>query len=100
MRSLLIDQHLIAQLADLSRLAFSAEEKKQIEEDLKRIIEFINKLNELETMSVPPLIYLNEEESSLREDEVNYHVTKEEALKNAPQKDSDYFKVPKVLQKN
>ena len=57
----------------------------------------IDKLNELDTDKVEPLIYMSDERSVLREDEVRQTLTQKEALQNAPKKDSDYFKVPKVI---
>jgi aspartyl-tRNA(Asn)/glutamyl-tRNA(Gln) amidotransferase subunit C len=54
-------------------------------------------LNELDTEGVEPLIYLSEEFNVMRKDEARKTITQEQALKNAPKRDSDYFKVPKVL---
>ena len=68
-------------------------------EDLEKIISFVDKLSEIDTEGVEPLIYLNDEVNVLREDKVANEVSQESALKNAPQKDSDYFKVPTVLKK-
>ena len=57
----------------------------------------MEKLNELNTDGIEPLIYINEEVNIFRVDEINYPVTKEDALKNAPLKDADYIKVPKFV---
>ena len=67
--------------------------------DLEKIIGFVDKLSEIDTEGVDPLIYLSEEVNVLREDEVKAVISQVEALKNAPEKDSDYFKVPTVLKK-
>ena len=67
--------------------------------DLEKIIGFIDKLSEINTDGIEPLIYLNDEVNVLREDEIKAVVSQVEALKNAPDKDSDYFKVPTVLKK-
>ena len=56
-------------------------------------------INEVNTDGVEPLIHMNNEINVLREDIVKETITQEQALKNAPQKDSDYFKIPKVLNK-
>ena len=53
----------------------------------------------MNTENVEPLVYITEETNVLRDDSIGEHVEKKEALKNAPEKDSDYFKVPKVLKK-
>lgn len=94
-----IDQTLIDKLARLSQLEFNSDTKAKMEEDLNKISAFVDKLNEVDTENIDPLIYLNEETNKLREDEIGKHSPKKEALKNAPTKDSDYFKVPTVLKK-
>tara|TARA_Y100001933_G_C18918641_1_gene530019 strand:- start:504 stop:800 length:297 start_codon:yes stop_codon:yes gene_type:complete len=95
-----IDQTLIEKLAKLSQLDFSQEAKNKMEQDLNKILAFVDELNTLNTDDIEPLVYINEEINKLREDKIGEHLTKEKALKNAPDKDSDYFKVPTVLKKN
>lgn len=92
-----IDDRTIDHIAKLSRLKFSNSEKADIKGDLERILDLVNKLNEVDTKGVEPLIHMTEAVNVLREDVVKTTITKEEALRNAPQKDSDYFKVPKVI---
>jgi aspartyl-tRNA(Asn)/glutamyl-tRNA(Gln) amidotransferase subunit C len=87
----------VERLAELSKLEFNDVEKTELVNDLNRIIGFIEKLNELDTDGVEPLIYLSEEKNVLRPDEVQQEISHEEILQNAPKKDSDYFRVPKVL---
>jgi aspartyl-tRNA(Asn)/glutamyl-tRNA(Gln) amidotransferase subunit C len=94
-----INDQLIDKLSDLSRLKFEGEDKSAIKTDLKKMIDFIEKLNQLDTTDVQPLIYMTDEPLILRKDVVGPELTQEEALLNAPSKDSDYFKVPKVLDK-
>tara|TARA_B100000886_G_scaffold322076_1_gene264787 strand:- start:938 stop:1228 length:291 start_codon:yes stop_codon:yes gene_type:complete len=94
-----IDQTLIEKLAKLSQLDLSQEAKSKMEQDLNKILAFVDELNTLNTDDVEPLVYINEEVNKLREDKVGEHLPQEKALKNAPDKDSDYFKVPKVLKK-
>ena len=94
-----IDQTLIEKLAKLSQLDFSQEAKSKMEQDLNKILAFVDELNTLNTDDIEPLVYINEEINKLREDKIGEHLTKEKALKNAPDKDSDYFKVPTVLKK-
>ncbi len=95
-----ITDDLIDNLARLAKLKFDGSSKKKMKEDLKKIIHFINKLSEINTEGVEPLIYLSEEKNILREDNISNDISQKEALKNAPQKDSDYFKVPTVLKNN
>lgn len=94
-----INDTLIDKLSALAKLEFEGEEKEIIKEDLTKMLGFVEKLTNVNTIDVEPLIYITEEESVLREDIVKETITQEEALKNAPQKDSYYFKVPKVLNK-
>ena len=92
-----VTDSLIDHLANLAKLEFSAEEKKVIKQDLEKMIDFVDKLKSVDTAGVEPLIYMNKDVNVLRDDVIEQIITKEQALKNAPQKDSDYFKVPTVL---
>ena len=94
-----VDKILVDKVARLANLEFDEAAKEKMVSDMDKIISFIDKLEELDTDSIQPLVYMSEETNVLRGDEVGEHSTKEDALKNAPQKDSDYFKVPKVLKK-
>lgn len=91
-----IDDKTIDNLAQLARLEFDANQKNRIKEDLTRILEFCDKLSEIDTQGIEPLIYMHDEVNVLREDSVTEHLSKADALRNAPLRDSDYFKVPKV----
>lgn len=95
-----IDDKTIDHLAKLSRLSFDPEAKARIKSDLEGILDLVNKLDELDTTGVAPLIHMTPGTNVLRNDEVKEFITKEEALSNAPKKDSDYFKVPKVISGN
>lgn len=94
-----ITEELIDHIAHLARLEFKGEDKVSIQKDMERMIEFVDKLSEIDTENVEPLIFMSEEINRLREDEPKITVTHVEALKNAPKKDSDYFRIPKVLDK-
>ena len=94
-----IDSKTVDKLADLAKLEFDDASKQEIIKDLNRIVTFIEKLNELDTSSVEPLIYLTDETNVMREDEVKQEINQKDALKNAPKKDSDYIKAPKVIDK-
>lgn len=94
-----ITEELIDHIAHLARLEFKGEDKASIQKDMERMIEFVDKLSEVDTTNVEPLIFMSEEINRVREDEPKVTVTHEEALKNAPKKDSDYFRIPKVLDK-
>ena len=94
-----ITNKLIQDIAALAKLEFDEQSAKQMKADLEKIIGFVDKLNEIDTEGIEPLIYLSGEVNVLREDEVKAVISQVEALKNAPEKDSDYFKVPTVLKK-
>ncbi len=93
-----VDNALIDKLARLSKLEFDAESKEAIKGDLTRMLDFVEQLNEVDTEGVEPLVYVNEEVNKLREDKVTEELDQKEALKNAPNHDSFYFKVPKVVE--
>jgi aspartyl-tRNA(Asn)/glutamyl-tRNA(Gln) amidotransferase subunit C len=95
-----IQDNTIDELAHLARLSFQDNEKEKIKGDLERILAFCEKLQEVDTEGVEPLIYMGDRVNNLRKDNVVMDITKEEALKNAPDSDSDYFKVPKVINKD
>ena len=96
-----IDKSTVERLAKLSKLEFSEQEKMEMVEDFKKMVGFVDKLKEVDTEGVEPLIYINEDVTNLvREDKVEGMLSVEDALKNAPEKDSSYIKVPKVLKKN
>jgi len=59
----------------------------------------LEKLNELDTTGIKPLLHMTDEVNVLREDEVKGSITRKEALKNAPSHDGQFFKVPKVIKK-
>lgn len=94
-----ITDETVDHIAHLARLEFEGEAKVAIKQDLENIISFMEVLQEIPTDNVEPLIFMNDEINRLREDEPKVTLTQQEALKNAPKKDSDYFRIPKVLDK-
>ncbi len=94
-----IDDQLIDRLAELSKLEYANDEREKLKSDLQKVLDMVEKLEEVDVDGVEPLIYMTDEKNVLRKDEVTDMVTKTDALLNAPQKDSDYFKVPKVIKK-
>ena len=94
-----INNKLINDLAKLAKLEFNEQQSVEMQEDLKKIIGFVDKLSEIDTENTEPLIYMSEEVNVLRDDTLIENISKEKALENAPQKDSDYFLVPKVIDK-
>ena len=94
-----IDKETVEKIAHLARLELTEIEKEKSIEELSEILNFMDKLNELNTDGVEPLIYMNDAVNVLRPDEVIQEMTRAEALQNAPLKNEEYIKVSKVIQK-
>jgi aspartyl-tRNA(Asn)/glutamyl-tRNA(Gln) amidotransferase subunit C len=94
-----VNNALIDKLARLSQLEFSETEREEIRKDLEKMIGFVDKLRELDTTGVEPLLHMSPPVSVLRSDEPGMMLSREQALLNAPQTDGTYFQVPKVIQK-
>lgn len=92
-----IDRALLDKIAHLSRLRFDEKDAEKMMQDMTAIVDWVEKLKEVDTEGVEPLTTMSSEVNAVREDEVIEHLSHESALRNAPKKDSDYFRVPKVL---
>lgn len=93
-----VDKATLDKIAHLARLEFDEKDAGKMIEDLGNIISFVEKLNEVNTDGIAPLTTMSHEINALREDEVKPHLDHDVALKSAPKKDADYFRVPKVLE--
>ena len=87
----------VRRLAELSKLSFSENEETEMVDGLNEMIAFVDKLKELDTANVEPLVFMTEETNVLREDVVEAPISQADALRNAPSKDMYYFRVPKVI---
>ncbi|GGB16163.1 Asp-tRNA(Asn)/Glu-tRNA(Gln) amidotransferase subunit GatC [Puia dinghuensis] len=94
-----VNDALIDNLSNLARLEFNASEKESIKKDLEKMIHFVEKLGELDTTGVEPLLHMSPEINVLREDIPQGSVSREAALSCAPVTDGQYFEVPKVIRK-
>lgn len=92
-----LDKSTVERIAELSKLKFDSSEQEAILEDMNRMLDFVEKLKEVDTEGVEPLVYMLDEQPTVRLDKVEQLNTQAEALKNAPDADSDYMKVPKVM---
>ena len=92
-----LDQNTLRKIAHLARLEFDEKSEKEMIADMEEILTWVEKLDELDTENVEPLINMSHEINVLREDKVSEHLSHERGLRNAPKKDDDYFRVPKVL---
>ena len=95
----------VAYVAELANLELTDQERQRMLKDLNSILEYIDRLNELDTSSVPPMAQITEKFGSVekafpwREDVPVPCLPRDEALKNAPATDGEFFKVPKVIEK-
>ncbi len=87
----------VEHIAELARLHFNDDELESYTEQLNEILSYVEKLNELDTENVLPLSHPVEGENVFREDKVKTSVKREDALKNAPESNEEFFKVPKVI---
>ena len=93
-----ITRELLDKIAHLARLELDEKDAEKMMQDMTAIVSWMEKLNEVNTDGVEPLTSMSHEVNALREDEVKNHMDHGEALENAPKKDLDYFRVPKVLE--
>ncbi len=93
-----IDKSAIKKIAHLARLEFDENSAEKMSKDMSQILDWVEQLNELDTENIEPLTTMSSEINDMREDKVGKHLSHEDALKNAPKRDSQYFRVPKVLE--
>lgn len=93
-----IDKETLQKIAHLARLDFEEKNADQMVSDMTEILDWVDKLNELDTEGVEPLTNMSAERNVLREDEPKETLSHERGMANAPKKDSDYFRVPKVME--
>jgi len=88
----------VKHIANLARLHFTDEEVEKLTGEMNKILDYVDKLHEIDTTDVEPLKHITDMNTALRTDETKEQLSHEEALKNAPNADSDYFRVPRVLE--
>ncbi|MCF6097119.1 Asp-tRNA(Asn)/Glu-tRNA(Gln) amidotransferase subunit GatC [Thermovorax subterraneus] len=88
----------VEHVANLARLYLSEEEKAEMANTLSSILDYMDKLNELDTTDVPPTAHIIPLKNVFREDVVKESLPREEALKNAPEKERGFFKVPRIIE--
>jgi aspartyl-tRNA(Asn)/glutamyl-tRNA(Gln) amidotransferase subunit C len=92
-----INRELLDKMAHLARLEFDDKDAEKMMQDMTAIVSWVEKLNEVDTTGIEPLTTMSHEINALREDKAQADLTRDEVLKNAPLKNEDYFRVPKVL---
>ncbi len=90
----------IEKTANLARLSLSDDEKQKFGNDLSAILEYVKKLERLDTTSVEPTSHVLDLQNVFREDKVQKSMAAERALKHAPESDGLFFKVPKIVQRD
>ncbi|MCR4418184.1 MAG: Asp-tRNA(Asn)/Glu-tRNA(Gln) amidotransferase subunit GatC [Ignavibacteria bacterium] len=92
-----VTRELVIHIAELAHLKLKDDEIEKFQQELNQILEYVDKLNELETENVEPLSHPLPVINVAREDKLVPSVKREEALKNAPDSTEEFFKVPKVI---
>lgn len=87
-------------VAKLAYLSFADHEKEQLADDMSRILDHIDTLNELDTAGVPPMAHGLDHQNVTRSDEPTERISRDDALKNAPDTDGSYVRVPRVIDAN
>lgn len=85
-------------IARLARLEFSPEDEERLAREMNDILAYMEKLNELDTSSVPPMSHVLDLVNVFRDDRVEQRISRDDALENAPDADGEYFRVPKVIE--
>ena len=94
-----VDESVISKLEKLAKIKLTSEERSEMKGDLEKMLKMVDKLSEVDTSGVEPLVYMHEEKNVLRKDEISKVLDRNEGLSNAPHKEGPYFAVPKVIQK-
>lgn len=93
-----ISRELLDKITHLARLEFDEKDAEKMMTDMSAIVDWVDKLNEVDTTGVEPLTTMSFEVNVMREDVVKEPLEHDRALRNAPKKDEDYFRVPKVIE--
>jgi len=92
-----IDKETVDKIAHLARLEVTDAEREELIKDMGNILGFMDKLNEVDTTGIEPLVYMTTTVNTLRPDVIKQEITVEEALHNAPKHDGEHFRVAKVI---
>jgi|TARA_B100000749_G_scaffold277534_1_gene266620 aspartyl-tRNA(Asn)/glutamyl-tRNA(Gln) amidotransferase subunit C len=93
-----IDQKTVKYISKLARISINEKKAKNLAKDLTNIFKFIEKLNKLDTKNIEPLTSIAETKLHLREDNIKDANIRDQILKNSPEKNKEYFVVPKVIE--
>ena len=93
-----IDQKIVKYISKLARISINEKKAKNLANDLTNIFKFIEKLNKLDTKNIEPLTSISETKLHLREDNIKDANIRDQILENSPEKNKEYFVVPKVIE--
>lgn len=96
---MVIDKQTVHKVADLARIEIKDNEVENLTKEMNKILTFMEKLNELDTEGVKPLVYMNEESNVWREDVAKNEISVKDGLKNAALHNERFFMVPKIIEK-
>ncbi|MGY3052158.1 aspartyl-tRNA(Asn)/glutamyl-tRNA(Gln) amidotransferase subunit C [Pedobacter sp. UYEF25] len=96
---MILDENTIYKIAELARIEIADDKVEKLIPEMNKILSFMEKLNELDTKGVLPLVYMTDAENVWREDVVKQEITTAEGLKNAAKQNGTYFMVPKVIER-
>lgn len=95
-----VDKETLEKVAHLARLQIKPEEEDQLLKDMGEILNWVDKLSEVDTQGIEPLTHMTQEVNVLRADKAEKTIERKDALKNAPDQNGQFFKVPKVMKRN
>lgn len=98
-KNMVIDKQTVHKVADLARIEIKDNEVENLTKEMNKILTFMEKLNELDTDGVKPLVYMNEEANVWREDVAKNEISVKDGLKNAALHNERFFMVPKIIEK-
>lgn len=96
---MIIDKQTVYKVADLARIAVKEEDVDQLTQEMNKVLTFMEKLNELDTSGVEPLVYMNEEANVWRDDVAKNEISVSDGVKNAAVHNERFFLVPKIIEK-
>ncbi len=92
------DKKSLLKLGKLARISISEDKLKNLSKDLNSILEFVDQLKEIKTDQVDPTSNSLNQKLEVRDDKVDNKNSTEDVLENAPEKEMDFFVVPKVIE--
>ena len=93
-----IDNSTVKKVAKLARLKVDAEEEQNLKNELNNILEWVDKLQKVNTENIDPMLSVSNEPMPMREDMVTSKLDNKQILSNAPEKKAGFFVVPKVVE--